>query len=125
MRLFKLLTTLLLLSVIVLFIRQNLPTFNKTLDFSLNLFIREEVHWTHRVSTIIFLSGFFGFLVGFFLMLKPYLHTRKAWHQERKEKERLLKEAASRSASEALPEPKTDQEESPESASAEGEPSPA
>ncbi len=90
MRLFRLFTTLLLLAVIVLFVRQNLATFNKTLEFSLDLFIREEVRWTHRVSTLILISGFVGFLVGFFLMLKPFLHTRKALQQERQENQRLL-----------------------------------
>ena len=90
MRLFRLFTTLLLLAVIVLFVRQNLATFNKTLEFSLDLFIREEVRWTHRVSTLILISGFVGFLVGFFLMLKPFLHTRRALQQERQENQRLL-----------------------------------
>ncbi|SMC24930.1 Uncharacterized integral membrane protein [Desulfacinum hydrothermale DSM 13146] len=91
MRLFRLFTTLLLLALIVLFIRQNLVTFNKPLGFTLDLFIREQVQWTLPVSAVILLSAFVGFLVGLFLMWKPYRHARKSLQQERRENERLLK----------------------------------
>lgn len=94
MKLFRLLTTLLLVGVIVLFVRQNMATFQRDLDFSLYLFIREDVRWTLKVSTIIFLSGFLGFLVGLALMFRPLYQTRRALHEERSEKERLLAERA-------------------------------
>ncbi|WP_448574971.1 hypothetical protein [Thermomicrobium sp.] len=94
MKLFRLFTTLLLLAVIVLFVRQNMATFQRDLDFSLYLFIREDVRWSLKVSTVIFLSGFVGLLIGLALMFRPFYHTRKALQAERSEKERLLGERA-------------------------------
>ncbi|ROQ91113.1 hypothetical protein [Desulfosoma caldarium] len=94
MKLFRLVTTLLLVAVIVLFVRQNMTTFQRDLDFSLYLFIREDVRWTLKVSTVIFLAGFVGLLVGVVFMFRPFYHTRKALQAERSEKERLLAERA-------------------------------
>ncbi len=94
MKLFRLFTTLLLLAVIVLFVRQNTATFQRELDFSLYLFIREDVRWSLKVSTVIFISGFVGLVVGLGLMFRPFYQTRKALQAERSEKERLLGERA-------------------------------
>ncbi len=94
MKLFRFVTTLLLVAVIVLFVRQNMSTFQRDLDFSLYLFIREDVRWTLKVSTVIFISGFVGLLVGLSLMFRPFFQTRRALQAERSEKERLLAERA-------------------------------
>lgn len=94
MKLFRFVTTLLLVAVIVLFVRQNMATFQRDLDFSLYLFIREDVRWTLKVSTVIFLAGFVGLLVGLALMFRPFYQTRKVLQAERSEKERLLAERA-------------------------------
>lgn len=94
MKLFRLVTTLLLVAVIVLFVRQNMATFQRDLDFSLYLFIREDVRWTLKVSTVIFISGFVGLLAGVAFMFRPFYQTRKALQAERSEKERLLAERA-------------------------------
>jgi|YNPNPStandDraft_1061719.scaffolds.fasta_scaffold43961_2 uncharacterized integral membrane protein len=105
MKLFRLFTTLLLLAVIVLFVRQNMATFQRDLDFSLYLFVREDVRWSLKVSTVIFLSGFVGLLIGLALMFRPFYHTRKALQAERSEKERLLGERAKASEEADMPEP--------------------
>lgn len=105
MRLFRLFTTLLLLAVIVLFVRQNMATFQRDLDFSLYLFIREDVRWSLKVSTVIFLSGALGLLVGLALMFRPFYHTRKSLQAERSEKERLLGERAKASEEADMLEP--------------------
>ncbi len=105
MKLFRLFTTLLLLGVLVLFVRQNMATFQRDLDFSLYLFIREDVRWSLKVSTVIFLSGFIGLVVGLALMFRPFYQTRKALQVERSEKERLLGERARASEETAMPEP--------------------
>lgn len=94
MKLFRLFTTLLLLAVIVLFVRQNAATFQRELDFSLYLFIREDVRWSLKVSTVIFISGLVGLFVGLGLMFRPFYQTRRALQAERSEKERLLGERA-------------------------------
>lgn len=116
MKLFRLFTTLLLLAVIVLFVRQNAATFQRELDFSLYLFIREDVRWSLKVSTVIFISGFVGLVVGLGLMFRPFYQTRKALQAERSEKERLLGERAKvseeadmaeRAAAEGLPQKAT------------------
>ena len=60
MKLFRLVTTLLLLGLIGLFVRQNLTTFQTVLPFSFNLYIREQVQWTHQLATLLGLSGFLG-----------------------------------------------------------------
>lgn len=104
MKLFRLFTTLLLLGVIVLFVRQNMATFQRDLDFSLYLFIREDVRWSLKVSTVIFLSGLVGLVVGLALMFRPFYQTRKALQAERSEKERLLGERARASEEAAMPE---------------------
>lgn len=103
MKLFRLFTTLLLLAVIVLFVRQNMATFQRDLDFSLYLFIREDVRWSLKVSTVIFLSGFLGLVVGLALMFRPFYQTRKALQGERSEKERLLGERAKASEEADMP----------------------
>ncbi|MEJ5348801.1 MAG: hypothetical protein WHS46_08955 [Desulfosoma sp.] len=94
MKLFRFVTTLLLVAVMVLFVRQNMATFQRDLDFMLYLFIREDVRWTLKVFMVIFISGFVGLLVGLFLMFRPFLRTRRALQAERAEKERLLAERA-------------------------------
>jgi len=82
MKLFRLVTTLLLLALIVVFVRQNLTTFQTVLPFSFNLYIREQVQWTHQLATLLGLSGFLGFLIGVGLMLRPYRKMRRASRQK-------------------------------------------
>lgn len=82
MKLFRLVTTLLLLGLIGLFVQQNLTTFQTVLPFSLNLYIREQVEWTHQLATLLGISGFLGFLIGVGLMLGPYRKLRRASRQK-------------------------------------------
>ena len=89
MRLFRLFTTALLVAVIVLFIRQNMTTFDMVLPFSLNLYIREQVQWTHQVGSLLLAVGLMGVLIGMALMLKPWLHLRKLVNEERKARAEL------------------------------------
>ena len=128
MKLFRLFTTLLLLGVIFLFIRQNMATFQRDLDFSLYLFIREDVRWTLKVYTIIFISGFVGLLAGLSLMFRPFFQMRRALFEERGKKERLLAERAKAAeeaamapaAGEPAPSPETFVEEQPPESAARG-----
>lgn len=82
MKLFRLVTTLLLLALIGLFVQQNLTTFRTVLPFSLNLYLREQVEWTHQLATLLGISGFLGFLIGVGLMLGPYRKLRRASRQK-------------------------------------------
>lgn len=96
MRLFKLITTGLFLALVALFIYQNLPTFQGLVPFRLNLYVSAPVDWAHHLYTIIFLSGFVGFLIGLVALLKPYLSVRRALAQERQSSQKelqLVKEA--------------------------------
>ena len=86
MRLFKLCTTCLVLAFIGLFFWQNAATFKALQNFSLDLYIREPVHWSHYLYTLLFFAGLLGFLTGILLMLKPYRNTRRLLAQERQQK---------------------------------------
>lgn len=86
MRLFKLCTTCLVLAFIGLFFWQNAATFRALQHFSLNLYIREPVHWSHYLYTLLFFAGFLGLLTGILLMLKPYRNMRRLLAQERQQK---------------------------------------
>ena len=87
MRTFKLLISILFLAFIGLFFWQNLPAFKTTLPFSLNLYFREQMNWTHQLYTLLLIAGGLGFLLGFLLMLKPYFNVRRLLAQERLERE--------------------------------------
>lgn len=89
MQLFKLITGGLILALIGLFIYQNLSTFNTFLQFSLDLYIREKVVWSHHLYTLLLFSALLGFIVGLVLMLRPYFNIRRQLSQERQEKEQL------------------------------------
>jgi hypothetical protein len=86
MRLFKLITTSLLLGMIWLFLWQNSVTFRTFLTFSFDLYIREPLQWKHQLSTLLLLTGFLGFLIGIAVMLKPYFNIRRLLAQERQQK---------------------------------------
>jgi len=83
MRLFKLITTGLVLAMIGLFFWQNGATFRTFLDFSFDLYIREPLQWKHQLSTLLVFAVFLGFLAGILIMLKPYFNARRLLAQER------------------------------------------
>lgn len=88
MRLFKLLTTSLMLGLIGLFFYENATVFKTSLPFTLDLYIREQVNWTHPLYTVLVFAVLVGFLTGIGVMLKPYLHMRRMLAQEHQEKEK-------------------------------------
>lgn len=91
MKLFKLFATVLLLAVIVLFVKQNLATFRTVLPFTLDLYIREEVHWSHELLTLLALSGILGLILGLGLMAKPYFNMRRALSRQTVTEEKPVK----------------------------------
>ena len=86
MRLFKLITTGLVLAMIGLFFWQNGATFRAFLDFSFDLYIREPLLWKQQLSTLLLMAGFLGFVVGLSIMLKPYFNARRLLAQERQQR---------------------------------------
>jgi hypothetical protein len=90
MRLFKLFTTALLLGLIGLFLYENAAVFQTELTFALDLYIREQVNWTHPLYAVLLFAALAGFLAGVGVMLKPYLQMRRMLGQERQAKESAL-----------------------------------
>jgi hypothetical protein len=86
MRLFRLITTGLLLAIVGLFIYQNLPTFDSPIAFSLDLYIHEPFPWSLQLYTVIGIAALLGCILGVLLMLKPYLKLRRILFQARQEK---------------------------------------
>ncbi len=85
MRLFKLFTTALLVAVIVLFVRQNMTTFQTSLPFTLDLYVTAPAHWSHHLYGVILISGLLGLLIGLAIMAKPYLNLRRAKSRQRRD----------------------------------------
>jgi hypothetical protein len=92
MKLFKLITTALVAGIILLFIKQNIAAFTTRIPFVLDLFIREPVNWGHSVYGLIIMSGFVGFIVGFLVLLRPYMNMRRQLAEKREHT--VAKEAA-------------------------------
>jgi uncharacterized integral membrane protein len=90
MRLFKLCTTAMMLGLVGLFFYENAAVFRTELTFILDLYIREQVNWTHPLYVVIAFSAFVGFLAGVGVMLKPFLQMRRTLGEERQAKERAL-----------------------------------
>ena len=97
MRLFKLLVTLVILVIIVLFIYQNIPAWRQLISFKLDLKVFAtspaqppslELYW------IILLSALGGFIVGMGLMVKPYFRTRRTLKRERQERKQAIEDSA-------------------------------
>ena len=87
MRLFKLFTTSLVLGLIGLFFYENATVFKTNLPFTLDLYIREQVNWTHPLYTVLVFAVLVGFVAGIGALLKPYLRMRRMLAQEHQEKE--------------------------------------
>lgn len=107
MRTFKLVIIGLAIAVIGLFIRENLLVFKKTLPFTFNYYIGEPASWTHSLYSILLFVGILGFLLGIFLMLKPYFKARRLLARERQEgQERLDRQVREQaSGSQSTPSP--------------------
>jgi|WetSurMetagenome_2_1015567.scaffolds.fasta_scaffold06930_4 uncharacterized integral membrane protein len=90
MRLFKLFTTAMMLGLIGLFFYENASVFRTDVSFNLDLYIREQVTWTHPLYVVLLLAVLLGFLAGVGVMLKPFLQMRRMLGQERQAKESAL-----------------------------------
>ncbi len=77
----KLLSSLLLIGIIALFIKQNLPTFSMELPFYLDLHVREKLMWYHTVGGVILLSTVVGFFMGFMMGFRLYWKKRKEYNR--------------------------------------------
>jgi hypothetical protein len=86
-KIFKLLTSALVVGLIFLFIKQNITAFTTTIRFGLDLFIREPVSWSHEVYGLMIMSGLAGFVAGFAVLLRPYLNMRRMLVQSHHETE--------------------------------------
>ncbi len=89
----KLLSSLLLIGIIALFIKQNLPTFSMELPFYLDLHIREKLMWYHTVGGVIFLSIVLGFILGFMMGFRLYWRKRKEYNKLKQAEGSLPQEA--------------------------------
>jgi hypothetical protein len=86
MRIFKLVTTLLVLGLITLFFYQNTPAFQSLIQFQYDLKIKEQMMWSHHLYTLLLVSGAAGFVLGILVMMKPYFNVRRLLAKERQEK---------------------------------------
>lgn len=89
MRLFKLFTTALVLGLVGLFFYENAAVFQSPVSFTLDLYIREQVVWTHPLYGVLLFALLLGFLAGMGALLKPFLQMRRALGHERQEKDGL------------------------------------
>lgn len=87
MRLIKLIASGLIALIIGLFVYQNLATFNSSIPFSFDLFIREKLTGEFSLYSLLLLAGIVGVLLGVFLMLRPYFNVRRRLAQEKSNKE--------------------------------------
>jgi len=90
MRLVKLIISLAIISLIALFVGENIKAWFAPITFNLDLWILGKTEWSMELYTIIFFSAIVGLLIGVLLMFKPYFRMRKTLARERKER----KEAA-------------------------------
>lgn len=86
MRWFKLVVTLLVLGLIVLFVVQNMPSWTSPISLKLDLSFLGQTQVGFELYTIMLLSALAGFVVGAAAMLKPYMKARKTLALERREK---------------------------------------
>jgi uncharacterized integral membrane protein len=84
---FKWTTILLVIVIIWLFIKQNMPTFVSPQPFQLDIYIAAPSSWTLNLYALLFLSALFGFVLGFGIMLKSYLNIRRTLKSERAARE--------------------------------------
>jgi hypothetical protein len=89
MKLFKWLSGCIILTILGLFIYQNLGTWKSFVGFTLDLYI-EHLNWSHHLYTIIAISAGLGLGLGILLMLKPYLKIRRILAGERQEKQQSV-----------------------------------
>lgn len=87
MQYFKALTSGLVLLIIGLFFWQNASSFETVLPFTLDLYIREQVRWSHHLYTLLVFSCLVGLIAGVGLMLRPYHSIRRRLLQECQGKE--------------------------------------
>ena len=84
----KWITISLILAIVALFIYQNLPVFDSSATFKLDLHFR-EFQWSHQLYTVIGIGALLGFILGLLLMLKPHLKVRRRLSEERQAKTQL------------------------------------
>ena len=84
----KWITISLILAIIALFIYQNLPVFNSSTTFILDLHFR-EFQWSLQLYAIFGIGALLGFILGILLMLKPHLKVRRRLFEERQAKQEL------------------------------------
>jgi uncharacterized integral membrane protein len=107
---FKWTTILLVIVIIGLFIKQNMPTFVSPQPFQLNLYIAAPSSWTLSLYTLLFLSALFGFVFGFGIMLKSYLNIRRILKSERAaQEEKKIQETAATPPPEVMTVPPTEE----------------
>jgi uncharacterized integral membrane protein len=107
---FKWTTILLVIVIIGLFIKQNMPTFVSPQPFQLNLYIAAPSSWTLSLYTLLFLSALFGFVLGFGIMLKSYLNIRRILKSERAaQEEKKIQETAATPPPEVMTVPPTEE----------------
>ncbi len=101
MRLFKLLVTLVILSLIAIFIYQNMQTWRQLISFKLNLYFFETYPAkppSLELYSVILYSALGGFIIGAALLLKPYFKTRRLLKRERQQNKQAEEEFALRLA---------------------------
>lgn len=70
-------STLLVLSLAALFIKQNMPTFSIEVPFYYDLHIRQEMMWYYSIGEVVIISLLIGIFVGFCLGFRLYMAKRR------------------------------------------------
>ncbi len=88
----KFFSGLLLLAIIALFVKQNIPTFSTELPFYLDLHIREKLVWYYTIGGLVLTGFILGFLIGFFFGFKMYWRKRKEYNRLKQTAESALQQ---------------------------------
>ncbi|MDR3569801.1 MAG: hypothetical protein P4L43_17395 [Syntrophobacteraceae bacterium] len=86
MRLFKLIITLIIFSLLGVFVYQNLEILNQTLPLKYNLYFVAKA-LSVKIYLLVLISLLVGFFMGLTVLLKFHFKTRRSLKRERIEKE--------------------------------------
>jgi uncharacterized membrane protein YciS (DUF1049 family) len=86
MRLFKLITTLVILGLLGLFAYENPPIWQQSVNLRFNLYFVQPAHDV-KIYLLILIALAVGFFIGLSVLLKFHFKTRRSLKRERIEKE--------------------------------------
>ncbi|MCL5405570.1 MAG: hypothetical protein M1398_02410 [Deltaproteobacteria bacterium] len=93
MRLFKLITTLIILCLIGIFVFQNLEILKQSISLKYNLYLVKKAFGV-KLYLLVLISLLVGFFIGLSILLKFHFQTRRQLKRERIEKLQVQAAAA-------------------------------